>query len=92
MWSGAELFVIILCGSVPPIKPVYDYLLGKPKNRRANNSGYGGFTSNTSYIRSSSRTSPGDPFKGREVEELELYSPSIRLDTNNARSDSSSLP
>ncbi|KID59830.1 uncharacterized protein G6M90_00g093400 [Metarhizium brunneum] len=92
MWSGAELFVIILCGSVPPIKPVYDYLLGKPKNRSANNPGYGGFTSNTSYIRSSSRTSPGDPFKGREVEELELYSPSIRLDTNNARSDSSSLP
>jgi len=28
-WSGAELFVIIVCGSVPPIKPVYDRFFGK---------------------------------------------------------------
>ena len=30
VWSGAELFVIILCGSVPPTKPVYDRYFGKP--------------------------------------------------------------
>lgn len=28
-WSGAELFVIIVCGSIPPIKPVYDRFYGK---------------------------------------------------------------
>ncbi|QUC21865.1 uncharacterized protein UV8b_06106 [Ustilaginoidea virens] len=30
VWSGLELFVIIVCGSLPPIKPVCDWMLGRP--------------------------------------------------------------
>jgi hypothetical protein len=29
----AELFVIIVCGSVPPLKPIYDHYIRKPKVR-----------------------------------------------------------
>ena len=29
VWSGAELFVIIVCGSIPPIKPLYDLVFRK---------------------------------------------------------------
>lgn len=32
IWSDAELFVIIVCGSIPPIKPLYDMAFSK--NRR----------------------------------------------------------
>ena len=32
-WSGAELFVIIVCGSVPPTKPIYDRFFGKSGSR-----------------------------------------------------------
>ncbi|TWU70622.1 hypothetical protein ED733_000770 [Metarhizium rileyi] len=35
VWSASELFVIIVCGSVPPIKPVYDYIVGKPPHSSA---------------------------------------------------------
>lgn len=31
MWSASELFVIIVCGSIPPIKPVFDLVRGKSK-------------------------------------------------------------
>jgi hypothetical protein len=44
VWSGAELFVIIVCGSVPPIKPLYDRAFGK--KRRA---GYTQQYSNEQY-------------------------------------------
>ncbi|KAG5948797.1 hypothetical protein E4U53_006148 [Claviceps sorghi] len=30
IWSAMELFLIINCGSIAPIKPVYDRLLGQP--------------------------------------------------------------
>jgi hypothetical protein len=26
VWSGSELFVIIVCGSIPPLKPLWDRL------------------------------------------------------------------
>ncbi|KAG5980691.1 hypothetical protein E4U55_003774 [Claviceps digitariae] len=35
VWSVMELFLIIMCGSIAPIKPVYDRLLGKPEFSRA---------------------------------------------------------
>ncbi|MCJ1236912.1 hypothetical protein MMC14_004895 [Varicellaria rhodocarpa] len=34
VWSGAEIFVIIVCGSVPPLKPLWDrYVAKKPIKR-----------------------------------------------------------
>ena len=46
VWSGSELFVIIFCGSVPPIKPLYDYLVGKPNgSSTARATGYGRYAS-----------------------------------------------
>ena len=34
IWSGSEIFVIIVCGSVPPLKPLWDrYVLKKPVGR-----------------------------------------------------------
>lgn len=30
-WSGAELFVIIVCGSIPPIKPLFDKVFERRK-------------------------------------------------------------
>lgn len=33
VWSGSELFVIIVCGSIPPLKPYWDrFLSGKKPN------------------------------------------------------------
>ncbi|OAQ65152.1 hypothetical protein VFPPC_06312 [Pochonia chlamydosporia 170] len=79
VWSASELFVIIVCGSVPPIKPVYDYIIGKPPVSSANATGYGRYASSGSYPHGNSRTSrtsrtsrPSDPFKSGE-DELELY-------------------
>jgi hypothetical protein len=37
VWSSAELFVIIVCGSVPPIKPLYDMIFHHNRMR----TGYG---------------------------------------------------
>ena len=31
VWSGAELVVIIFCGSVPPTKPLFDRIVGKTR-------------------------------------------------------------
>lgn len=82
VWSASELFVIIVCGSVPPIKPVYDYLIGKPPISSANATGYGRYASG-SYPHGGSRTSrtsrPSDPFKSRE-DEVELYPTDTRSD------------
>jgi hypothetical protein len=30
VWSGAELFVSMICGSIPPMKPVFDRIFKKP--------------------------------------------------------------
>lgn len=46
VWSSAELFVIIVCGSVPPIKPLYDMVFRKNRPR----TGYGYTTSGNHYI------------------------------------------
>lgn len=43
-WSGAELFVIIVCGSIPPIKPLYDMVFRKNRLIR---SGYDWSNSNS---------------------------------------------
>jgi hypothetical protein len=81
VWSASELFVIIVCGSVPPVKPVYDFIIGKPPISSANATGYGRYASG-SYPHAGSRASkssrPSDPFKSRE-DEVELYT----TDTNN---------
>lgn len=45
VWAGSELFVLIFCGSVPPIKPVWDrYVIGKNFNT-TNKYGYTGGSS-----------------------------------------------
>ncbi|KAF5131100.1 hypothetical protein E5D57_007449 [Metarhizium anisopliae] len=75
VWSASELFVIIVCGSVPPIKPVYDYILGKPPTSSAYaNYGSGSYPHNSGISRASRNSRPSDPFKSRE-DELELYRP-----------------
>jgi hypothetical protein len=33
-WSAAELFVIIVCGSIPPIRPLYEYIFGGKRHAR----------------------------------------------------------
>lgn len=33
VWSGAEDFVIIVCGSVPTLKPLWDRYVSKTKSR-----------------------------------------------------------
>ncbi|KJK82888.1 hypothetical protein H634G_02025 [Metarhizium anisopliae BRIP 53293] len=75
VWSASELFVIIVCGSVPPIKPVYDYILGKPPSSSAYaNYGSGSYPHSSGISRASRNSRPSDPFKSRE-DELELYRP-----------------
>jgi hypothetical protein len=46
VWSSAELFVIIVCGSIPPIKPLYDLVFRKNRPRI----GYGYTTSGHNYV------------------------------------------
>lgn len=46
VWSSAELFVIIVCGSVPPIKPLYDMLFNQNRMR----TGYGTTTTCNNYV------------------------------------------
>lgn len=91
IWSGAELFVIIFCGSVPGIKPVYDHFFGTPKVSTANATGYSGFPSSSSYLRGGSKTRPAETFNSREDEELELYPPGVGSDVISAQSTSHSL-
>ncbi|EFY89839.1 hypothetical protein J3458_001505 [Metarhizium acridum] len=75
VWSASELFVIIVCGSVPPIKPVYDYIVGNPPNSSAYaNYGSGSYPHNSGNSRASRNSRRSDPFKSRE-DELELYPP-----------------
>ena len=45
VWSGSELFLIIVCGSVPPIKPLYDMIFKKNRIR----AGYGYTNSRNNY-------------------------------------------
>ena len=37
VWSGAELLLIIVCGNVPPMKPLYDHMFGSKKGTRWGN-------------------------------------------------------
>ena len=32
-WSASELFVIMICGSIPPIKPLYDFVFDSKRPR-----------------------------------------------------------
>ncbi|KAK0515842.1 hypothetical protein JMJ35_001876 [Cladonia borealis] len=34
VWSASELFVIMTCGSIPPIKSLYDHFFGSKKHHR----------------------------------------------------------
>jgi hypothetical protein len=55
VWSGAELFVIIVCGSIPPIKPLYDMVFRKNHTR----TGYGYSNSSNRYAAKNSLKSAG---------------------------------
>ena len=45
-WSGSELFVIMVCGSIPPIKPLYDFIFDSKSHRHR------GYAPHGSYERS----------------------------------------
>ncbi|KAM3071006.1 hypothetical protein ACMFMG_009912 [Clarireedia jacksonii] len=54
VWSGSELFVIIVCGSIPPLKPFWDkYVTGKSPTYGSSGAGY----SNNSHLSSFRRKS-----------------------------------
>ena len=46
MWSGSEIFVILVCGSVHPLRPLWDRYV----NKKPRPSGYDVQHNNKSYI------------------------------------------
>ncbi|MCJ1282305.1 hypothetical protein MMC26_001628, partial [Xylographa opegraphella] len=38
LWNGAETFLVIICGSLPALKPLYDICLGTVRERSAKRS------------------------------------------------------
>lgn len=66
-WSGAELFVIIVCGSIPPIKPLYDLVFRK---KRLGQSGYNWSSSNSNshnnYAKENSLKNPSRPLRSAD--------------------------
>ncbi|KHN94962.1 uncharacterized protein MAM_07189 [Metarhizium album ARSEF 1941] len=76
IWSASELFVIIVCGSVPPIKPVYDYVVGSRRSDAFERygSGSGSYPHMSRGSRTPGRSRPLDCLKVHK-DELELYRP-----------------
>ncbi|KAK2606307.1 hypothetical protein QQS21_003238 [Conoideocrella luteorostrata] len=92
VWSGLELFVIIVCGSVPPIKPVYDHFFGKPEVSTANATGYGRYGSDFSYPNSEPRSRRvTDLSKTPDDDQVELSMSPIRSDAVSTHSTTDSL-
>ncbi|OAA33221.1 integral membrane protein [Moelleriella libera RCEF 2490] len=92
VWSGVELFVIILCGSVPPVKPVWDILRGKPRISTV--------TVTSNGRRESDLSTPSNKIKPRRNsdrsisaidDEIELQAPVVAGDAASERSATSSL-
>lgn len=67
-WSGAELFVIIVCGSIPPMKPIFDLLF---TNKRRDRNGY---SKNSAYPSSSPSYGSGASSKQRSSQKSTMVS------------------
>ena len=42
VWAGSELFVLVFCGSVPPLKPLWDRYISKKSYSHSKASGFSG--------------------------------------------------
>ncbi|GAB0134512.1 hypothetical protein EsDP_00002879 [Epichloe bromicola] len=94
LWSGMELFVIIVCGSVPPIKPVCDHVFRLSGLSTAKATGYGRFDSDPCYQSSATRSRRAAESAGKKPEEVAVelaMSPAVRGDAVSTHSTTHSL-
>lgn len=94
LWSGMELFVIIVCGSVPPIKPVCDYIFRLTGISAAKDTGYGRFDSDPNFQSSASRSRRAAETASKKPEEVAVeltLSPAVRSDAVSTHSTTHSL-
>ncbi len=82
VWSGAELFVILVCGSIPPLKTLWDRFIAKQGYMTYGNKSAVGAMTPSNYNRSRLQSQPKRTLDSSDSDTQGLSANQIHAMTN----------